>query len=277
MKLEYSRSWSYHLAFIPHVFINFFFIVSFFYTKDTADYLPYIIVVLLESSVTYYYAFAPYKIYFFDKETHYKNILGQIKVFSNESVSYQETYHVLENEKEQTSVLKIYFPYYRVYIYKNKTSQYEEFKSFCKEKYKYAYHVQSEYKYYLPLIVSCFLFFGFWVYKRVEEAKIVTGYVKVKGTYSDYRHPRRSKGGVNKDIVMIVLEEYPEVYFVPRLYNKNRKKEYEEKIFIKGKTSTYIIKRNDFEKKLEKSKEMTFYDKYEGRNAVDVEQIEELK
>lgn len=159
--------------------------------------------------------------------------------------------------------MEIKFPNQKFTTYKDEDSNYDNLISYCKENYTRSVKKKINYRFYIiPLLIICsgLLFFLFTLncYKKQKQDNILSirdfGYIKLEGTFKDYRN----KGKSTK--IVLHLKEYPKFEFSPvdsLQYSPNFYSKLTE-----GSTVNIYMTHNEYYKKIKKTIPPNFYDAY---------------
>ncbi|MCJ8155435.1 hypothetical protein MKJ01_16885 [Chryseobacterium sp. SSA4.19] len=264
-KFEFKRSFfdnDFNLAFISILGLPFILL-----KKGSIDLTFGSIIFTIYSFIIYFSFSKVFKIIILDNETELINIFGKKIVISNNKIFFSEEYYRKQTKDSviHTRKLEIQFPNNKITIYKDDLLNYNELVVYCKEKY-----IQSDIKkinvqfYFFLASIICSGIFFFILTKNCFEAKNQDnlesiqkiGYVKIEGTFNDYKNIGRSSSQI-----LIHLKEYPEFEFSPNNFLQNQSTYY-KKLNTKGEKITFYISPNEYSKKIQKSIPLTFYDKY---------------
>lgn len=207
-----------------------------------------------------------YKINILSNETEIINALGKKKTIPNNRIFYVEENYQKEVKNIfgiKTYKLEIKFPNQKFTTYKDEDSNYDNLISYCKENYTRSVKKKINYRFYIiPLLIICsgLLFFLFTLncYKKQKQDNILSirdfGYIKLEGTFKDYRN----KGKSTK--IVLHLKEYPKFEFSPvdsLQYSPNFYSKLTE-----GSTVNIYMTHNEYYKKIKKTIPPNFYDAY---------------
>lgn len=226
-----------------------------------------------------YYSMYPYRVRFYKEKAIYETFLGVQKTIYNKEIVFTEEY-VSTKDKSQDILLIIYFRHYRFKILHSKDKvQYENILNFCKEYYRKGGSIKLHRYLYPLLAVISILFFEVMLVDLVCDGITDNSKkVNITGTYENHIINRAGSKVRKPSSVEIVLKEYPDLEFGPMKYDTEKIREkFQNRVFVKGKKLTFTISKNDFEKKIQKSEEMCFCDRYFNRTLVKTkEEIDDL-
>ncbi|GAA5096143.1 hypothetical protein GCM10023210_29620 [Chryseobacterium ginsengisoli] len=276
-KFEFKRSFfdnDFNLAFISILGLPFILI-----KKGSLDLTFGSIIFTIYSLIIYFSLSNVFKIIIFNNETELINVFGRKKLIPNSKISFSEEYYKKEAKDFviHTRKLKIQFPNNKITIYKDDQLNYNELVAYCKEKYVQANTKKINSQFYL--ISASIICFGIYFliltkncFKEKKHDNLESiqkfGYVKIEGTFNDYKNIGRGSSQI-----LIHLEEYPEFEFSPNDFSQNQSTYY-DKLNMKGKKITFYISPNEYKKKIQKSIPLKFYDKYFEYNEITIYKLQ---